>query len=349
MPTSSQRPGGFAVSLTLGIVLAGWAGPMLGCGGGAMAGVDAGSRPGTGGSGLRPDSSLGGTGGASPDAGAPDRAATPEVSGTGGTRAAGGAVGTDAGIVGSDAGNWRLVWSDEFDTDGPPDPSHWNFERGFVRNQEAQWYQPANAVVEGGILTIEARREQVPNPSYQAGSTDWRRNRQLAEYTSASMTTAGKHAFMYGRFEMRGRIDTRAGSWPAFWTLGSATPWPQSGEVDIMEFYNGRVLANVCIPAGATCGWSSVTRPVAQLGGAAWTSEFHVWAMEWDAQRIDLYLDGTLVNHFVVGSIPQPNPYTTKTQYLLVNFAIGGTNGGDPSGTAFPMRYEVDYVRVYQR
>jgi beta-glucanase (GH16 family) len=345
---TSQRFAGFAKPLVLGLVLAVSAGPMMGCGPGSGVGVDAARGAGTGGSVSPPDGGLGGAAGGG-GAGAPMTGGAGTPGGTGGGPADGPAGVGDAGTINGDGGLWRLVWSDEFDTDGPPDPSNWSFERGFVRNQELQWYQPANAVAQGGVLTIEARREQVTNPNYQAGSADWKRNRQFAQYTSTSMTTAGKHAFMYGRFEMRGRIDTRAGSWPAFWTLGSATPWPQSGEVDIMEFYNSRVLANVCIPAGATCGWSSVTRPVAQLGGAAWTSQFHVWAMEWDAQRIDLYLDDTLVNHFAVGSIAQPNPYTTKTQYLLVNLAIGGANGGDPSGTVFPMRYEVDYVRVYQR
>jgi beta-glucanase (GH16 family) len=115
-----------------------------------------------------------------------------------------------------------LAWSDEFDRDGTPDPARWGYERGFVRNQEAQWYQPENARVEGGLLIIEGRRERRANSNYQAGATDWRRAREFAEYTSASLTTRNMHSWQYGRFEMRGRIDTRAGLWPAFWTLGTA-------------------------------------------------------------------------------------------------------------------------------
>jgi beta-glucanase (GH16 family) len=247
-----------------------------------------------------------------------------------------------------DAG-WKLVWSDEFEKDGAPDPSNWGFERGFVRNQELQWYQPDNASVQGGLLTIGAQRQAVPNPDYDAGSSDWRFNRQYAQYTSSSMTTAGKRSFTYGRFEMCGQIDTRPGSWPAFWILGTGTPWPQSGEVDIMEYYASGVRANVCKPAGGTCDWSgSVRQSLASLG-TNWSSAFHLWAMEWDSQTINLYLDDKLVYPFKVpGAVASgANPYVGHPFYILVNLAIGAS-GGDPSTTTFPIEYRVDYVRVYQ-
>src|SRR5207249_2510749 len=77
-----------------------------------------------------------------------------------------------------------LLWSDEFSTDGRPDPRHWMFENGVVRNSELQWYQPDNARVERGLLVIEARRERKANPGYQAGATDWKRGREFADYTS---------------------------------------------------------------------------------------------------------------------------------------------------------------------
>jgi beta-glucanase (GH16 family) len=304
---------------------------------------------------------VGGTGGTRSGAGGGAGATSAGSGGTAGpaTGAGGTVEARDAAVPTRDAAvdapaGWRLVWSDEFDSDGAPNPANWGYESGFVRNQELQWYQPNNASVQSGLLVIEARREQVSNPRYSAGSTDWKRNRQFAQYTSTSMTTSGKHAFMYGRFEMRARIPTPAGSWPAFWVLGSGTAWPQSGEVDIMEYYNSRVLANVCVPAAASggdCTWTSKSQTLSQLG-ASWSSDFHLWAMEWDAQKIDLFLDDKLVNHFVVpGSVGAgiTNPFTTKTMYILVNLAIGGTAGGDPANTTFPIRYEVDYVRVYQR
>src|ERR1043166_2484149 len=140
---------------------------------------------------------------------------------------------------------WKLVWADEFDQDGPPNPRNWTFEAGFVRNQEQQWYQAENARCTRGMLILEGRRERKRNPGYESGSRDWRHNREFAEYTAASIKTEGLHAWKYGRFEMRARIDTRSGLWPAFWTLGVEGEWPSNGEIDIMEFYRGSLLANV--------------------------------------------------------------------------------------------------------
>jgi beta-glucanase (GH16 family) len=308
-------------------------------------------------------------------AGATGMAGTTGTTGAAGTTGAGGArAGTggnaDAGTprdaaaivdarapgdapstISTDGGVWHLVWSDEFDVDGAPSAASWSFERGFVRNQELQWYQPDNARVANGILTIAAQKVHIANPNYQAGSTDWKRSRQFYDYTSTSMTTSGKHTFTYGRFEARARIDVRQGSWPAFWVVGTSGGWPAGGEVDIMEFYASKVLANVCKPAGSDCSWSSKTKAVSTLG-AGWADQFHVWAMEWDATRIDLFLDDVLVNHFNVAdavAAGTTNPYVGRPLYMIVNLALGGTNGGDPADTPFPISYEIDYVRVYQR
>jgi len=320
-------------------------------GGAAGASRGTGGNAGGGGTSAGGSAGMAGTGGdraidaAAPRADAAREAAAPARADSGRT---------DGAVPLADAARagWNLVWSDEFDVDGAPNPNNWVFERGFVRNEELQWYQPANASVQGGMLVIEARREQLANPNYQAGSTDWKRNRQFADYTSTSMTTSGKHSFTYGRFEIRARIDTRLGSWPAFWALGSGVRWPQSGEVDIMEYYTNNVLANVCLPMASTCGWSSIRQSLNSLGGTAFTNAFHIWAMEWNATTIDLFLDDDLVNHFATAdAVPagQANPYVDKPMYLLVNQAIGGTAGGDPSNTMFPVRYEVDYVRVYAK
>ena len=140
---------------------------------------------------------------------------------------------------------WKLVWADEFDSEGAPDPKIWEPEKGFVRNEELQWYQAENAYCKGGLLIIEAKKEKVKNPDYKAGSNNWKENREFAAYTSASLTTKKSKSWQYGRFEIRAKIDTRAGLWPAFWTLGIKGRWPDNGEIDIMEYYRDMLLANV--------------------------------------------------------------------------------------------------------
>jgi beta-glucanase (GH16 family) len=313
--------------------------------GGTSAGtVASGGNAGSGGF----DGGNAGSGGSSGTAGSsPDGSADASTDGAGGTIDAGsGGPEQCSSRAAIDSTKWKLVWSDEFDKDGAPDSSNWGYEKGFVRNSELQWYQPDNATVSGGLLTIAAQKQQVLNPNYKAGSTDWKQNRQYAQYTSTSMTTSGKKSFLYGRFEMCGQIDTRQGSWPAFWILGNGLSWPASGEVDIMEYYANGVRSNICKPSGGNCDWSgSVSQSPSSLGGTTWSNKFHLWAMEWDSQKINLYLDDKLVYGYTITST---NPYTGTPFYILVNLAIGA-NGGDPSSTTFPITYLVDYVRVYQK
>jgi beta-glucanase (GH16 family) len=250
---------------------------------------------------------------------------------------------------------WRLVWADEFNTDGAPNPKNWSFETGFVRNHEFQWYQPQNAHCENGFLIIEGRREQRPNPNYKPNSSDWKTKGPTIDYTSASLHTRGLHSWQYGRFEMRGRIDTRPGMWPAFWTLGILGEWPANGEIDIMEYYRNMLLANVAWATAKryTAEWRSTKKQLATFNDPDWSKKFHVWRMDWDESVIRLYVDNQLLNTVELKeTINQDgtgkNPFR-QPQYILLNLAIGGDNGGDPSATTFPARFEVDYVRVYQR
>lgn len=260
------------------------------------------------------------------------------------------------------AQEWKLVWSDEFDTDGKPDEKVWSYEHGFARNNEAQWYQADNAICQDGLLIIEGRQERVKNPDYDPESYDWRKNRKYARYTSSSIKTQGKKDFLYGRFEIRARIPVGPGAWPAFWTLGVDMDWPSCGEVDIMEFYrqDGKpvILANT--------SWGTDQRWVAHWDSKAvsmkkflnddpdWASKFHIWRMDWDEHYIRLYLDNELLNETDLSEVKNGEPGGHKNpfhqpHYILLNLALGGNNGGYIDDEAFPMRYEIDYVRVYQK
>jgi beta-glucanase (GH16 family) len=249
---------------------------------------------------------------------------------------------------------YRLVWRDEFNNDGRPNPRNWTYEHGFVRNEEFQWYQPENAFCAGGKLIIESRRETKANPNYRPGGKDWRLSRRSAQYTSASLTSRGLQSWQYGYFVMRGRIDTRPGIWPAWWTLGISKPWPACGEVDIMEFYQGHVNANVAWEkADGSADWVTTFKPIADFHDPHWSDNFHLWAMEWTPSFIHLLLDGALMTSVDLSRTRDPryngfNPFH-QPAYMLLNQAIGGQSGGNPEYTQFPSRFEVDYVRVYQR
>ncbi|WP_234735748.1 glycoside hydrolase family 16 protein [Tellurirhabdus bombi] len=253
------------------------------------------------------------------------------------------------------AADWKLVWGDEFEKDGKPDPKNWAFENGFVRNNELQWYQPDNAYCEKGLLVIEGRKERKPNPNYLANSPSWRSSRQYIDYTAASLKTEGLHSWKYGRFEMRARIDASPGLWPAFWTLGVAGEWPSNGEIDIMEYYRDMILANVAwgTEKRFKAEWRTTKTPLAKFNDPNWAKNFHVWRMDWDENAIQLFVDDQLLNKVDLKETinrdgSNTNPFH-QPHYLLVNLAIGGDNGGEPTGTKFPTRYEIDYVRVYQQ
>lgn len=258
--------------------------------------------------------------------------------------------------------NYNLVWSDEFDYSGAPDSTVWNFEQGFARNEELQWYQKENAYCKDGLLIIEAKSEKRDNPIYEEGSNDWRRSRRFIECTSSSITTSGKKEFLYGRFEVRARIPVGKGAWPAIWTLGNAMEWPSCGEIDIMEFYRKsdvpHILANACWGTEQrwNAKWQSKAVPFSHFleKNPDWASEFHIWRMDWDETSIKLYLDDELLNEIFLkdtynGSLGNnKNPFM-QPHYILLNLAVGGINGGVTVPEAFPMRYEIDYVRVYQK
>ena len=232
-----------------------------------------------------------------------------------------------------------LAFSDEFETPGSLDPAKWGYEIGYIRNDEKQFYtsRSENVRAEGGNLVIEARKE-----AYQGYG-----------YTSASVNTLGRFEFLYGRVEVRAKLPTGNGSWPAIWMLGTniqQVDWPACGEIDIMEnvgFDPLRIHASVHT---AAYNHSIGTHKTASVVIANPADDFHVYAMEWSKDRIEVFLDGQKYFTFRnEGTGTRAWPFD-KPQYLLVNLAIGGGWGGQRGidDGLFPKRYIVDYVRVYR-
>jgi len=251
----------------------------------------------------------------------------------------------------------KLVFNEEFNYQGAPNPEIWSCENGFQRNEELQWYQSKNANCKNGCLVIEGKKESFPNPNYIPESKSWRTNRQDVNYTAASLISKDKKSWLFGRFEVRARIDTAMGAWPAIWTLGIDKEWPSCGEVDMLEFYRPdgvpSILANVASGTNVRYKgkWDSVKRTLASLMAKdkKWPEKFHIWRMDWNKDSINLYVDNELLNTTLLSetiNADGSNPFL-QPHYILLNLALGA-NGGDPSQSRFPITFEVDYVRVYQ-
>jgi beta-glucanase (GH16 family) len=241
-----------------------------------------------------------------------------------------------------DAVRWRLVWADEFDTDGRWDETKWNIEihpPGWV-NDELQNYvdRAENARVENGNLVIEAREDFFGNQ----------------EYSSARLNSAYKGDLLYGRVEVRAKLPKGTGTWPAIWLLATDEnygPWPNSGEIDIMEHVGwdpGIVHATThCYNFRAAKGTLMTGWTIVPTFG----DDMHVYALEWSADLIDVLVDGNKFFTFANdGTGWQSWPFDRRFNIIL-NLAIGGSWGGvkGVDNSIFPVRMEVDYVRLYER
>lgn len=238
------------------------------------------------------------------------------------------------------AAQYTLVWSDEFDYTGLPDPANWNYDVGGWGwgNNELQYYQEAdldNTRVENGNLVIELREETV-------GSNN---------YTSGRLLTKGKWDWTYGRFEARILVpDGAAGLWPAFWMLGSdidAVGWPQCGEIDIMEYVSRIPNETFGTIHGPGYSGGQAFGNIYDFGEPV-SNQYHVYAVEWKPDEIRWYVDGILY-HTAVPDDVAPNAWVfDHSHFIILNLALGGTFGGalSPSLT-FPQQMLVDYVRVY--
>lgn len=239
--------------------------------------------------------------------------------------------------------DWTLVWNDEFDGSGHPDASKWGYDvgGGGFGNGEAEYYTDnrlENARLEGGKLIIEARKEEY------GGS----------HYTSARMVSRGGGDWLYGRFEVRAKIPTARGMWPAIWMLPTDWAyggWPNSGEIDIMEQVGWD--PNVIHATVHTQAYNHIlgTQKTAQTTVGDSGSNFHTYAAEWTPERVDIFVDS---NHYFsfanehTGSATWP---FDKRFHMILNVAVGGSWGavkGIDDG-AFPQRMEVDYVRAYRK
>lgn len=238
----------------------------------------------------------------------------------------------------------KLVWADEFEKAGLPDSANWGYDVGGNGwgNNELQFYtsrRAENARVEGGKLIIEARKE-----AYQG------RN-----YTSARLLTQNKTTWTYGRIEALAKLPKGVGTWPAVWMLGKniqTVSWPRCGEIDIMEhvgFDEGVVHGTIHSEA---YNHAKNTQKGKQITIPDVTQAYHLYAIEWTADKIDFYVDNQKFNTVEKAALgrgiaewPFDQPF-----FLILNLAVGGNWGGQKGvdETIWPQRMEVDYVRVYQ-
>jgi len=246
--------------------------------------------------------------------------------------------------------SWRLVWSDEFNYTGLPDPAKWGYDVGAHGwgNKELQSYtdrRKENARVENGVLIIEARRD---------GS-------EAQPYSSARLVTKGKGDWTYGRVEIRAKLPSGRGTWPAIWMLPTqrnygAGYWPDNGEIDIMEHVG--YDPDVIHASAHTKAYhhSISTQKTAKTRVDSARSEFNVYSVEWTPEEIRWYVNGRQYFKFNNERLSSPAadyrhwPFD-KPFHLLLNLAVGGNWGGAEGvdDSIWPQRMEVDYVRVYQQ
>lgn len=248
-------------------------------------------------------------------------------------------------MITTPTGTWSLVWNDEFDYTGLPNPKKWSYDTegnswGWGNN-EGQFYTEAdssNVWVQNGILTITALKKQMGDK----------------QYTSARLITKGKGDWTYGRFEIKAKLPTGKGTWPAIWMLPTSSEygrWPASGEIDIME--NVGYDPDTIIGSAHTQRYHHTigTQKNARIECKDSYTNFHVYALEWEESEYRLYLDD--IHYFTFkneGTGYEVWPFD-KPFHILLNLAIGGNWGGSKGvdESLFPHRFEIDYVRVYKK
>jgi beta-glucanase (GH16 family) len=238
---------------------------------------------------------------------------------------------------------WKLQHEFDFRTARALDPAFWSVETGWLRNQESQYYTPANVTLPPGFLRIEARREQVPNAAYRAGARGWRQQPAFAHYTSGSIATRAE--FLYGRFEIVARSPGGAGAWPAIWLVHEGRgPY---GEIDIHESVGKhRDTAFAGVHYGRTPNsrqYRNANRVVPGFEGG-----WHTHTVEWTPERIVCLLDGEPLMQFDPRSVAAPGfDPLRQPMRLHINLALGGTWGGPIADSRLPARLDIAAVRIW--
>jgi beta-glucanase (GH16 family) len=243
----------------------------------------------------------------------------------------------------SDVTTATLVFSDEFDVDGSVDSDKWLFEtfppnNGSWWNSEKQHYTDRldNANVSNGTLKIVARKEEYTF----AGSTK--------NYTSARLNS--KFNFTYGKIDVKAKLPTGVGTWPAIWTLGSnynTVGWPVCGEIDIMEHWGVNPTIISSAVHTVACSGDCPDVKVGERVLSDYATAFHIYSVEWTVDAIKFYLDNQLLYSYDPLVKTDDNWPFTNDQFILLNVAMGGSWFDiDPDFSESVM--EIDYVRVYQ-
>jgi len=255
------------------------------------------------------------------------------------------ACGALAGVLAACAhASWAIARDIDFARGDTLDPAVWTLEQGFQRNRESQYYMPANVAVRRGVLVIEARREEVPNAAYRAGSADWRRSAPRAAYTSGSIVL--KEPLQYGRIEVVARSPSGAGVWPAIWLLHEGGG--QYGEIDLYEAV-GKHPDTVfgAVHYGATAS----TRE--HRGGSivvpGFDGSWRTHSLEWTPEHILMSVDKLPVFSFAPrDAVRGASDPLRRPMFLHINLALGGNWGGAIAESALPARFEIASIRIYR-
>lgn len=241
----------------------------------------------------------------------------------------------------------KLVWSDEFNNPGLPDSTKWSYDKGRGCPQNCGWgnnelqfytdHRKDNARIENGKLVIEARKEDYSG----------------ARYTSARLVSKNKGDWKYGRIEVRAKLPSGRGMWPAIWMLPTDWEyggWPQSGEIDIMEhvgYWPDSLFGTVHTESFNGMKGTQQSKSILLKD---MSSAFHLYAIEWTETKISFFADG---REYFVFSNDQSGyrswPFDRRF-HLLLNIAVGGNWGGKfgVDDNIFPQQMEIDYIRVFQ-